>query len=76
MKAFYNQAPLIYNQKALLSPDRIHPDGWLKQQMEIQAESLKEFMKAWPVLEKEDRAEYAYIWQSEDPCTKRSPACA
>ncbi len=66
MKAFYNQAPLIYNQKALLSPDRIHPDGWLKQQMEIQAESLKEFMKAWPVLEKEDRAEYAYIWQSED----------
>ena len=54
MKAFYNQAPLIYNQRALLSPARIRPEGWLLVQMQKQADALKAFLKEWPVLEKKD----------------------
>lgn len=51
MKAFFNRAPLSANTRTHLAAGKIKPEGWLKQQLMIQAEGVTAHIdENWPDL--------------------------
>ncbi len=47
-KAIFSRAPLVQNRLAPLPLGAIRPEGWLRQQLEAQAEQVRRTADAWP----------------------------